>query len=173
MTNLCISSLPNPLSVSLAWGNAEEKLTQICDMWLPIGNGSKLGTSVVWVKSKQRNLVMVCTGELTHCKIGPDPLEFVAVVATENLRDVWSHYCKIHIKAFSSRFTADFNRFRKRTDSYVRHIFRFAKMGFDWIQIYRISHLSSEMNKIAMWNYWCSEAAIKISRLMAPVGMKF
>lgn len=53
MTNLCISSLPNPLSVSLAWGNAAEKLTQICDMWLPIGNGFKLGTRMVWVKKKK------------------------------------------------------------------------------------------------------------------------
>lgn len=34
MTNVCISSLPNPLSMSLAWGDAAEKLTQICYMWL-------------------------------------------------------------------------------------------------------------------------------------------
>ena len=55
MTNVCISSLPNPLSVSLAWGNAAEKLTQICYMWLPIGNGSKLGTRTVWCKIKSPN----------------------------------------------------------------------------------------------------------------------
>lgn len=98
MTNLCISSLPNPLSMSLAWGNAAEKPTQICDMWLPIGNGLKLGTRMVWVKSKHANLVMVCTGGLTYCKIGPDLLELVAFVGMENLRWVWSHYCEMHIK---------------------------------------------------------------------------
>lgn len=77
-------------------------------MWLPIGNGLKLGTSMVWVKSKQRNLVMVCTGELTHRKIGPDPLEFVAVVAVENLREVSSHYCKMHIKCSSEQIYCRF-----------------------------------------------------------------
>lgn len=85
MTNLCISSLPNPLSMSLAWGNAAAKLTQICDMWLPIGNGLKLGTRMVWVKSKHNNLVMVCTGRLIDVKKGP---ELLAVVGVENLR--WS-----------------------------------------------------------------------------------
>lgn len=55
MTNVCISSLPNPLSVSLAWGNAAEKLTQICYMWLPIGNGLKLGKRMVWCKIKSPN----------------------------------------------------------------------------------------------------------------------
>lgn len=80
MTNLCISSLPNPLSMSLAWGHSAEKLTQICDMWLPIGNGLKLGTMMVWAKIK---VWKFSNGQhkrpLTDYKFCLDLLEFCAL----------------------------------------------------------------------------------------------
>lgn len=71
MTNVCISSSPNPLSMSLAWGDAAEKLTKISDMWLPIGSGSKVRQKG-WasVKSNHKNLEMVTTGEISYGKIG-------------------------------------------------------------------------------------------------------
>lgn len=73
MTNVCISSLPNPPSMSLAWGNAAEKLIQICYKWLPIGNGLKLGTRMVWCES-WKCINLTWTSKLTYCKIGPDML---------------------------------------------------------------------------------------------------
>lgn len=46
MTNVCISTFPNPPSMSLAWGSAAGKLTEMHNVRLPTGNGSKTGTRI-------------------------------------------------------------------------------------------------------------------------------
>lgn len=46
MTNVCISTFPNPPSMSLAWGSAAGKLTEMDNVRLPTGNGSKTGTRI-------------------------------------------------------------------------------------------------------------------------------
>lgn len=71
---------------------------------------------------------------VTYCKIGPDLLAFGSS-AIEKLSGVWSHYCKIHMKAFLRSSIADFYwKPLEQMDwliSSEAQRFQFPQMGFD------------------------------------------